>query len=265
MHTAASSKQRTLRDMVWLGNESGASEEVTPQHGLAGTTEAGIPTSSSSAESTTVSQAHVDSALSRPDVGRQTRSSPPSPRLRLAAERLSPSRRERNEQQYVQHAVQGDVLVRCPRCKICLPLGQSWDRHREQHLVLERRRTFTSGTVTSLESSSVMTRRDHAVPRQQGVLSMAVAESQKGRQSPSVRPELAREGTVLAKREQAPHGASVQQEQQGASALSALLPLVVEASQAREFLNERGLLHGNAQTRFAHLFVNDELDEDPDD
>lgn len=60
-------------------------------------------------------------------------------------------------------AEEGSVLVRCPSCKACLPVGKAWDTHREEHI---------SGAVANgrTEQKDYLPSRTPAAPQRTGAL-----------------------------------------------------------------------------------------------
>ena len=161
-------------------------------------------------------------------------------------------------------AAEGSVLVRCPRCRACLPLGDVWDAHREEHLLI-------------LEQESGLRRSENMPPlevlppgAETSTLNGVLLSPQPSAVSPSGDPSgatglQAPEGTVRkggvggARRTRSRRAVDRRRDDDGAGGggrgtrLSDLLPQAVSPAQAADVLKKRGLLRSDGQTRFAHL------------
>ena len=174
------------------------------------------------------------------------------------------------------------VLVRCPRCKACLPLGDMWDAHREEHLlILERNKSgrrlggsisaekllpgtkppVLSGVLPSPHPSVVSPSRGamglHAPggnPRSGGVAGTRHTRSSltadEGRVDDTGYVGGGRHTRLTL---DVDGGRSDGDGRGGRMRLSDLLLRAVSPAQASDVLKERGLLRCDGQTRFAHL------------
>lgn len=158
---------------------------------------------------------------------------------------------------------EGSVLVRCPKCKACLPLGAAWDSHRDEH--------GSSLSETSMEAVSARSPLGTDRHKRRGDTSPSPSPSRPPyvkRRSPLASstmmteiispdevgtgagdgPEIpttirggmsAGEGPIAGRRER----------------LSDLLERAVRPSQAADVLRECGLLPADGRTRFAGVFL----------
>lgn len=153
---ASSPGQRTLRNMLWLEKGTTSAGTAALAQGSSWNTPneaASPPPSGKGVSGGEVTAAAVEAA--KPEVVA------PSPAARVVPVR-SPSRsdlpqkeglavhgstnpprnvaeehRNNMEIDIRRKAVEdGSVLIRCPRCKACLPVGEAWDAHREEHISL---------------------------------------------------------------------------------------------------------------------------------
>lgn len=193
--------------------------------------------------------------------------SPTSSISPVKSQGVVPTREQRGEEMDDRQQVAEDgVLVRCPRCKACLPLGKAWDEHRGEH---EKTRT---------DCKPGLGRHDNVLPM--ALPSGAQASSPASRhvmlgppQLPPLPPSGSTFGAVREERNdlqlntrqsgQAVRGAPslcatgvegrADDARDRRSRLSDLLQLAVTPEQAAGVLRDRGLLRTDGQTRFAHL------------
>lgn len=168
---------------------------------------------------------------------------------------------------------QDSVLVRCPKCKACLPIGRGWDEHRERHSALDHsrrvrrepsRRTTTAvpgqpSCITTSRAPSVREPGPDIAPPPGGVPPGTSTETYIG--PPPREAGQAGERKVPGNTRQAVTAEdAVVQDEKRALRLSALLPLAVGATEAMNILRTRGLLRADGVTRFANLYL-DESEE----
>lgn len=169
---------------------------------------------------------------------------------------------------------EGSVLVRCPRCKACLPLGAAWDAHRDEHVSsLSEPAPAPAPTPASASALAAKSPLGTERRKRRGDTSPSPSPSR----SPSVkrRSPLAssRMMTEMISPDEVGTGGGDGPESPvairgGMSAgedldpivgkrkrLSDLLERAVRPSQAADVLRERGLLPADGRTRFAGVFL----------
>lgn len=158
----------------------------------------------------------------------------------------------------------GSVLVRCPRCKACLPVGEAWDAHREAHLTVS---SLADGGMDGSRSSGQSAR-----PHQSDVLaSVHPRDRSFVTTDAAVEPSAGNEGQagggVGFEDSRFRSGPAFEVPARGGAGsgedggdglwcsrkLSDLLMLAVSPEQAADVLKQRGLLRDDGQTRFASL------------
>lgn len=277
--TPAPPGQRTLRDMMWLKKSAPLSaaaltkapggEASPPLSGSKVSGEAAVATAGSAPEAVApspvarVSPAEnpgriVDHAAGKPHAGEQTGGS----RSRVPRKVEEP----------------GSILVRCPRCKACLPVGEAWDAHREEHTLIEAPndhqepggiRKSRPGTLYHLGGSSSRPRPSAMPPRHQPWSSPELVGAAAGTRSTSGTVNMGRSrGDFVGDGDDIPPpDAEVRTPIQGAAGgnsdggagrrhswkLSHLLMIAVTPEQAADVLGDRGFLRDDGQTRFANL------------
>ncbi len=278
--------QRTLRDMMWLEKDAAPSSTAAKTKGSPHAASPPTPRNGDSRNWAAGAKAVA-----------------PSPVAHVAAGSPSPPRPETIARSIANQATGlpkngkppdggggvgaprcvvegGSVLVRCPRCKACLPVGEAWDSHREEHL-------SAGVSPDHREPAGIQSKR--SMP--------ATAGCQAGSSSPPhcplpplpSRSSLGAEGAVPGARaaaadvnvgfdtdeigfgdddpppplNQAREAEAVRGVGRGSRGgdeglrqswkLSDLLMVAVRPEQAADVLRERGFLRDDGQTRFANL------------
>ncbi|CAM9887204.1 unnamed protein product, partial [Ectocarpus sp. 8 AP-2014] len=144
--TAAPPGQRTLRDMMWLEKpaeqtDAGAGMEGRRRDGNNLNTAATPPRKNDLPRKIAVADTVEPSPVAQTVAVRSVNSSgvinfsaPTQPCSLPKAANTMATADDGDSPPTV--AEQGSVLVRCPRCKACLPVGEAWDAHREAHLAV---------------------------------------------------------------------------------------------------------------------------------
>lgn len=163
-------------------------------------------------------------------------------------------------------AVEGSVLVRCPRCRACFPLGDTWDAHREEHLLVLSQEQGLQRWSENVPPTEVPPPGDKP-PALEGVF----LSPQSSAESPPREPSDAmvtrlqapgggvrKEGVGGARRTRSSFAVGRRRGGDGGgrgqgTRLSDLLLQAVSPAQAADVLKERGLLRSDGQTRFARL------------
>lgn len=292
--TAAPPGQRTLRNMMWLEKATSTRTAALAKgpHGAASPPPSESRTSGESAAATAVEVVPKTVATSpvarvAAPAGNLGSITDHAAGLLKAGELTDGSRKSipRKAEET------GSVLVRCPRCKACLPVGEAWDAHREEeHLIAaapsdhpeppgvrrNRRATLHHQAVPSSLSPSPLS----AIPPQHRPLSsLELVEAATGTRKTLVAVNAGRsEGDFVDFGEGVPPSdAEVRTPIQGAAGgssdgdserrqsrkLSHLLMIAVMPEQAAGVLRDRGFLRDDGQTRFANLgLVGDDLPRD---
>lgn len=133
--TAAPPGQQTLRGMMWLKKDDAAprspeamnrpTEDTTSLGGETSPPRSGRRASEESSAAEVVAPSPVPEVV-------PMRS--PSKCAVVRARDVAGPRQERVRQMKGVVGEEGSVLVRCPSCKACLPVGTAWDAHREEHM-----------------------------------------------------------------------------------------------------------------------------------
>lgn len=156
--TATSPGQRTLRNMLWLEKGTTAAvgkgsrwneshipnEAASPQPSGKGVS-GGKATAAAAAvatpgESAAPAEIVAPSPVARVvPIGSLSRSDLPRKEgLAIHCSKIKPrniaEHRSTMEIDIRQKVAEGSVLIRCPRCKACLPVGETWDAHRDEHM-----------------------------------------------------------------------------------------------------------------------------------
>lgn len=283
---AVASGQRTLRDMMWL--EKDAVSSSTGAEAKRSTDPASPPTSRNGAagKSAAGAKAVAPSPLAHVAVGP---TSPPPlgllvPSIAHQATGLPSkgTRADGGSSSTTRYVVEeGSVLVRCPRCKACLPVGGVWDAHREEHVSSAVASDPREPAGIHLDSDTAATARPRVVSSSATCLSSPPLPSK-----PPSSMEVG--GSTLGARA-APDGENVEHVAAGfgfgddavsplnppkdaesvrcvastssrgdeglrqSRKLSELLMVAVMPEQAADVLRERGFLRDDGQTRFADL------------
>lgn len=162
-------------------------------------------------------------------------------------------------------ATENSVLVCCPMCKSCLPVGDGWDAHREEHRVLETKAKLgTRSPGRRQESSLAPGRRDsrgqsgialqeqHAMFAEKRAQHDSIVISRSTYNTPNCGANEA-SGPPLLLGLNGLQGKGRKGGQR--SKLSELLRVAVTPRQAAQILRDDGLLQADGQTRFADLFL----------
>ncbi|CAB1097215.1 unnamed protein product [Ectocarpus sp. CCAP 1310/34] len=274
--TAAPPGQRTLRDMMWLEKpaaktDAGAGTEGRRRDGNNLNTSATPPRKNDlprkSAVADTVEPSPVAQTVAVRSVNRSgviNSSSPTQPCSLPKASNTIATTGDGDSPPTI--AEQGSVLVRCPRCKACLPVGEAWDAHREAHLAVSpladdgKDVSKTSGQSTRPHQSdgpaSVHPPDRSFVTTNAAVEPCAGNEGQAGGcvafEDNDFRSDSAFEVPL---RGRAGSSGDGRDELWRSRKLSDLLMLAVSPEQAADVLKQRGLLRDDGQTRFASLHL----------
>lgn len=284
---AVSPGQRTLRDMMWLEKDAALSRTTakttdsppaqspsTSGNGGSGKLSAGAKAVAPSPIAHAIAgfpspprPGMIAPSIANQATGLPATGKPPDSGSSVGAPR------------YV--AEEGSVLVRCPRCKACLPVGEAWDAHREEHL-------STDVSPDNQEHAGIQSK--HSMPAT--ACRQAASSSPPPHLSLSPRPSrssLGAEGAAPGARAAAagrnmghvagdfgfgdgdpPPPLNSAREAEAARGiargssgsggglrkswkLSDLLMVAVMPEQAADVLRERGFLRHDGQTRFANL------------
>lgn len=273
--------QRTLRDMRWLGRgcASDSNYQVLHEHGTSNRRSqpsvGGVLGEQRAATALVVCSpiASVPQSLSASpldDPGRQT-----------GTKRDGHEDDVRDREPHVAEG--NNILVRCPKCKACLSLGEAWDRHRKEHVALGVKRDktgvhrcsnnpfpTTSLSPTAFPSPKRKTSSPHSArksrqirPQQRQPLprwedsfdsdgrrehDITLNRGKRRQSGESVGDKRSKQAGEYASQSD---GAGDRNEKP--ARLSDLLPLAVTPAQAADVLRRRGWLRPDEQTRFAHL------------
>lgn len=287
--TAAPPGQRTLGDMMWLEKATPTTTAALAKgpNGEASPPPSGSKVSGEPAAATAVVAA-VPEAVAPSPVARVVAAGNPSsitghPSARPKNGKPTPGSRNSIPRKLEEA---GSVLVRCPRCKACLPVGEAWDAHREEH-VLEAVPsdhqepagigTSRPATLCHQEGLSPPQNSSTAVPPQlRPSPSAGLVGAATGTRRTSVGGDVGRFGGDFVDfgDDIQPSDAEVRAPVQGAAGgssdgdtgrrrsrkLSQLLMIAVTPEQAAGVLGDRGFLRDDGQTRFANLgLVGDDL------
>lgn len=239
--------QRRLRDMIRRGN-NGSSTPSSRERGDAG--------SPSEAKQTPTDKGPAQTAAASV-AGSPTASIPESPTSSVA--------RGGGTRLGIVQATEGCVLIRCPRCKACLPVGEAWDQHREKHLHSPYKEPeYRSSARQFQESSSALTR--------------TPSRSSKGYSRPLSSPTIGHQRSITDTGDRTIHGNTGAHQsgqairgsplkvatkatgqarenvQSRRARLSELFQLAVTPEQAADVLTKYGLMPRGGQTRFARAF-----------
>ncbi|CAM9331161.1 unnamed protein product [Choristocarpus tenellus] len=124
------------------------------------------------------------------------------------------------------------VLVKCPECRACLPLGLDWNQHREKHLVLHRQMVQNLRTLQAT----------HAPPSPPPLPSSAVRDED-GAYNTNDEEEVGHGENVF-------NGGRAIRTQSQPLVLSKLLCHLKHASATAQFLESQGLVGSDWTTRF---------------
>lgn len=267
---AAAPQQHTLESMMWLERDFTA-VAMTDRDNI---TNDGVGGAYGNTISTAVKlvPAATEPVISpsAANMSATATSSPATerPQVFRPMETACPPLNHSEEKREVPQLKANTILVRCPRCKSCLPLGQGWDRHQEEHSAFERKARLqteaTHETRSTCESSSPRPMRQRRVGK----------ERQRTLSSPSISLDAevrTRKDSSLIKfskrdRSESDVGGSPKRmsnelvvlggERNGheRTELSELLCVVVTPDQAANALKMYGFLNVDGQTRFANLF-----------
>lgn len=266
--TPAPPGQRTLREMMWLRHDAvpAAASKVRPegspeQRSPEGASRPFVGENAGQVEDATVVPPPVEHVLRSPGSVISTPTTRTvSPSLELEGE----------SRDHAQHVTEGSVLVRCPRCMACLPLGATWDAHREEHSLVSSRREpalrrqqhvpFTT-VPPEAKTSPCTPRQDTPVsPQIPRLLSSAESSgAATGTQTPdgrmSVREMGGSRGSTPSNSDAEAGGLADDNAAGGPPKrrLSDLLRLAVSSEQAADVLRQRGFLRADGQTRFARV------------
>ncbi|CAM9178189.1 unnamed protein product [Ectocarpus sp. 13 AM-2016] len=161
-------------------------------------------------------------------------------------------------------AEQGSVLVRCPRCKACLPVGEAWDAHREAHLAVSpladdgKDVSRTSGQSTRPHQSDVPASvhpPDRSLVTTDAAVEPCAGKERQAGGGVGFEDNGFRSGSAfeVPVRGRAGSGEDGLDDLWRSRKLSDLLMLAVSPEQAADVLKQRGLLRDDGQTRFAGL------------
>lgn len=246
--------QRTLRDMMWMGGDAASGDAVDddldgPPKTRDGARVGGL-VRNIAAEAAAAPSPVPPVLLSPNSAISPAASAPPQSEDRLKMGKgVAPQ------------AVEGSVLVLCPRCKACLPLGEAWNEHREEHLSLpacapmsQKRGADTSpaNSPRGKRPSPRTSRASMIIPSQALPLppSGETSDASRARKSGRIPADALGElQSTIGVRSRADDAIGRRER------LSDLLRLAVTPGQASGVLKDRGLLSPNGQTRFAHLFL----------
>lgn len=279
--TAAPPGQRTLRDMMWLKKPTPTTTAASAKgpNGEAGPLPSGTDVSGEPAAATAASSS-VPEVVAPSPVARVAPAGSPSSITDHAAARPKTGETAPGSRISIPRKVEeaGSVLVRCPRCKACLPVGEAWDVHREEHLL--------EATASDHREPAGVRRSGPATQRQQeGPSSPRCLPTMPPQHRPSSSPELVAAATEMRRTSVSgdaggfgggsvdigdgvrPSGAEVRAPVEGAAGgssdgdtgrrrsrkLSQLLMMAVTPEQAADVLGDRGFLRDDGQTRFANL------------
>lgn len=316
--TAAPPGQRTLRDMLWLEKDptSAGTAAVTKGSRWNGSNISNGATSPppsgngiAAGEATAVAEVVAPSPLARVvPVRSPSRSDlPKKGELAIEDDRKIPQNdaveyrnvshrvTEKNKEINIRRKIveDGSVLVRCPRCKACLPVGEAWDAHREEHMsvaalpdlhepsevqVCSGKPSSPCHTTALLPSSEAKTSSRHHLssftPQPQPPPASELARAAAGTRQEPVSANLRQNGRHFGvDGDTRTSNAAVGVPARGVAAyssggdggdggdggrwqsrkLSDLLMAAVTPEQAANVLKERGFMHGDGQTRFANL------------
>lgn len=269
--TTAPPGQRTLRDMMWLEKTTststaagakcpnGAASPPPSQSKVSGESaaapaEAAVPGTVAPSPVARVAPAGIPSSIADHVAGL------PKTGELIGGNRSSIPRKMEET---------GSILVRCPKCRACLPVGETWDTHREEHLLV------AATSDHQQPDSGIRTRRPSphphlsTTPPQRGALSPELVECATGTRKTSGAGNVGRlEGDFLDFGDDIPPSDAEAriptQEAAGGSSdgdagrrqsrkLSQLLMIAVTPEQATNVLQDRGFLRNDMQTRFANL------------
>lgn len=284
--TAAPPGQRTLRDMLWLKKAAPTTTGALAEDpvGVASPPTLGSKVSRESAAATAV--VAVPETVVPSPVSRVAPAGNPSSSTDRTAGRSKtgePTLGGRNAPRKVEEA--GSVLVRCPRCKACLPVGEAWDAHREEHLLFA---TLFDHQEPAVVRRSMPATLHHQAgpppptplptipPQHRLVSSPELVGAAAGARTTSIGGGVGRFGGDFLDvgNDTPPSDAEGRTPVQGATGgssdgeagrrqsrkLSHLLMMAVTPEQAAGVLEDRGFLRDNGQTRFANLcLVGDDL------
>lgn len=270
---AAGLGQRTLSGMTWLGRDSisavvtGHDNPSSENMGEAsGSRISPIrptrPVATESVVSLSASTASPAAGLSAGSV----RS--PVPR---AISAVSPPLQQLGEvRRKAPQVTENSVLVRCPICKACLPVGDGWDAHREEHWALENKAKLMIKSpgrrqVSPLPGSRIPERQTAIALQEQHTMSrrnvLHVAEERTRHNPIMISPSRYVGGSSDANEASRPSllfGVDElrERDENGGqrSKLSELLRVAIMPEQAAQILRDHGLLQAGGQTRFANLF-----------
>lgn len=281
--------QRTLRDMRWLGrgSTSDSNSQVLHEHG----------TSNRRSQPSAGGVLGEQRAATALVVCSPIASVPQS----LSASPLDdPSRQtgtkgdghEDEVRDSESHVAEGNsILVRCPKCKACLTLGEAWDSHRKEHVALgvkrdkagvHRRNNNPSPTTglsptafpsprrktSSLHSArkcrQIRAQQSQPLPRWEDSLEsdgrrehdITLSRAKRRQFEESVGDKRSKQAGEYASQSDGAGGRS-----EKPARLSDLLRLAVTPAQAADVLRRRGWLRPDEQTRFAHLRLGREMQE----
>lgn len=279
--------QRTLRDMRWLGRGSiipDSTSKILPDDGTS--IRRGQPSVGGILDDETAATALV---LCSPmaSVPQSSSASSPVGNISRPAETKRDGHEEDVRNREPQPVAEGSsILVRCPRCRACLPLGEAWDGHREEHVALDVKhektgvkygRSISPSPTTGLSSSTFPlsgreTSSPHSARKSRPIIRLQQRQRLPQRKE-SFDTDGGREcnsGTSSAKRPQFGQSVTRKRPKQAGeyagqlsdsaggrnekpARLSDLLRLAVTPAQAADVLRGRGLLRSDEQTRFAHV------------
>lgn len=252
---AAPQGQPTLKDMLWKGPDASPSKVSRYTRGDRG-------------DSELTSYGTSDKTTARP-----VQASPPAPVPRSpilstlpVANDLSLKSREqgRGGSKNPAQVAAGSILVHCPRCKACLPLGEAWDRHREEHLHTQkaspksvvRQQIKASSTSTAFPSETKISdglwRERMTLPQQNPPRSFDAERDLATNRNTCTR-QVKRAVRAPPPHSTAGEGRSGEAASKRAR-LSDLFHQAVTPERAADVLKELRLLKEDGQTRFAHLF-----------
>lgn len=278
--TAAPPGQRTLRDMMWLKKTTPTSTAalVEGPDGRASPPPSGtkVPGESGAATATAAATAAatVPETVAPSPVARVAPAGNPSPSTDHAAGRPKPGEPTPGSNKGLPRKFEeaGSVLVRCPRCKACVPVGEAWDAHREEHLLIaapsdhqEPAGIRRSGPATTLYHQARLSSPHHrplASPELVGGATGTGKTSSVGGNVGRFGGDLVDFGDDIP-RPDAEARTRIQGAADGSSGgdaqgrqsrkLSNLLMIAVTPEQAADVLRDRGFLRDDGQTRFANL------------
>ncbi|CAM9560687.1 unnamed protein product, partial [Scytosiphon promiscuus] len=162
-------------------------------------------------------------------------------------------------------AEEGSVLVRCPSCKACLPVGKAWDAHREEHVLggSAEGRNGPAGAQFNRTKSAPHRAEALLLPPSEAIPNEEITGEEEGLVggSPtklggghgSEDSVSSQDAKMLLARDTATRSGDCPGDRTRSRKLSELLMLAISSDQAADLLRQRGFLGKDGQTRFANV------------